>query len=615
MPNLPRRVLLLASAVLGSASVAEPAFEHGVSSFGEFKYPPGFAHYDYVNPNAPKGGTLVLATNVNWNSFTPYLHKGTVAPGIDHSFGSNPFLYDGLFTASDDEIGTFYGNLAEAVQVAEDFSRVRIRLRPEARWHDGQPVTARDVQFTFEHIRDNAGFNVQSAFGMVDAVEVHGERELTFHLLDINGLNAAVVFSLGKIGILPAHYWQARDITQTTTTPPLGSGPYRVASFAQSRSLVYERVPDYWGRELGMHIGRHNFNVIRYDYYRDATVAREAFRKGLVDYWRETDPRFWHRGFNGPALANGWIVKRKHNFQYYVGILQGLVINSRREQLNDARVREALTLAFHHDWYHRVITQGFYTRPESYFAPSMFAATGRPSPAEHALLAPFADQLPPRLFTDPVGTPRVDGTSLNRANLLRARELLRQAGYRIQDGVLVGEAGVPLTLTFVIRTAAERRIVTPYVDQLRVLGFQARVRLVETSQYISIMREFDFDITFGQLGVAQPAGVEIVSYWHSSNALLPQTRNLSGIQSEAADAMIARVLNAKSRAELLAAQRALDRILLWHFLMIPLIPVEGPSVLYWDKFGRPPADAEFRTSFPAAWWYDEEKAARLPAQK
>lgn len=594
-----------------AAAEGEPVFRHGVSSFGEFKYPPGFKHFDYVNPNAPKGGLLVLATNVNWNSFTPYLYKGIVAPGISHEFGSNPFLYDGLFTASDDEIGTFYGNLAEAVMVAEDFSWARVRLRPEARWHDGVPVTARDVAFTFAHIRENSAFNLQSAFGMVESVEVHDDRTLTFHLRNINGLNAAVVSSLGKLAILPEHYWRERDITQTTTTPPLGSGPYRVASFTQSRSLLYERVPDYWGRNIGVNRGRHNFDHIRYDYYRDRTVAREAFRKGLVDYWRESEPRFWFDGFDIPAVAEGSIIRRQHNFQYYVGVLEGLVINSRRTHLQDVRVREALTLAFNYDWYNRVITRGFYSRPDSYFAPSRFAAKGHPTAGELALLAPFRDQLPVRLFAQPVGLPRTDGVGRNRAMLLRARELLRECGWRVRDGTLVNEQGEPFTLVFVIRTAAERRVVIPYMDQLRVLGIESRVRMVEASQYVAIMRDFDFDISFGQLGVANPAGVEIVSYWHSSNALLPQTRNLSGIQSEAVDALIMRVLNARSRPELTAAQKALDRALLWHFLMIPLKPVEGPRVLYWDKFGRPPFDAEFRTSFPAGWWYDTDKAARL----
>jgi microcin C transport system substrate-binding protein len=594
-----------------SLAVAEPTYKHGVSFFGKFKYPPDFKHFDYVNPEAPKGGTLVLATDDNWNSFTPYLAKGNVPPSIDHQYGSQPFFYDSLFHASDDEIGTFYGNLVGEVMVADDFSWVRMRVRPEARWHDGVPVTARDVQFTFQHIHDNSGFNLKSAFGMVDSVEIHSEREFTIHLININGLNTGVVASLGKIAILPEHYWRKMDVTKTTMIPPLGSGPYRVTEFEQSRYLVYERVPDYWGRNLGIHRGRHNFDYIRYEYYRDATVAREAFRKGLIDYRQETDSRYWYNGYNIPARDKGWIVTHKNNFQYYVGVLQGLVINQRRAHLKDARVREALVLAFHQSWYDRVISQGFYLQPDSYFVPSNFAATGLPSEAELALLNPYRDQLPPRLFTEPFGPPRAKSTGPNRAALIKAHKLLQQAGWTVRDGILTNATGEQLSLSFIIQTAAEKRMILPYIDQLRTLGFVPSVRQVEAAQFINYMRNFDFDFRFGFLAVAQPPGVEIVSYWHSSNALLPLTRNLTGIQSEAADEMLLKLLDARTREELIASGRALDRVLLWNFGMIPLRAVEGPSVIYWDKFGRPPKDAQYRTSFPAAWWYDEKKSARI----
>ena len=605
--------MLTATIAFGTTlAVAAPEFKHGVSFFGEFKYPPDFEHFDYVNPDAPKGGTLVLATAGNWNSFTPYLNKGIAVPGVNHSMGSQPFFYDGLFVPSDDEIGTFYGNLAEAVMIADDFSWVRVRLRGEAHWHDGVPITARDVKFTFDHIRDNSGFNLQSAFRMVASVEVHSDLELTFHLIDINGLNAAVVTSLGKIAILPEHYWREHDNTKTTQTPALGSGPYRVKAFKQSRYTTYERVPDYWGRNLGVNRGRHNFDYIRYDFYRDGTVAREAFRKGLVDYRRETDPRYWFNGYDIPARHKGWIVMRQHNFQYYVGLMRGIVINERRENLKDPRVREALTLAFDFAWYGRNISQGFHSRPRSYFGPPNFSAVGLPSAAEVALLEPYREQLPQRLFAQAFDLGRSEGKGRNRAGLLRARDLLRESGWTMRDGTLTNDEGEPFTLSFVIRTASDHRQILHYVDQLQRLGFQTRVRMVDSAQYINLMRDFDFDFSFASLGVAQPPGVEVVSYWHSSNAMLPQTRNLSGIQSAAADDMIARVLNARSREELAAAQKALDRVLLWNFDMIPLMQVEGPHVVYWDKFGRPPYDAEFRTSFPEAWWYDEEKAARIP---
>ena len=595
-------------------AVAEPAFERGVSFFGKFKYPPDFEHFDYVNPDAPKGGMLVLESSSNWRAFNP---EGVATPGAGIIMGSAPVLYDTLFVPADDELGTFYGSLAEAVMVADDFTWVRVRLRPEARWHDGEPVTAHDVVFTFDYLRDKLEKprkirdNLQSAYSVIQSMEVHGDRELTFHLHRLSGVNAGVVISLGKIAILPEHYWREHDITEPALTPPLGSGPYRVADFRRSSFLLYERVPDYWGRHLAVHRGRYNFDQIRYDYYRDATVAREAFRKGLLDYRQERDPRYWHDGYNIPARDKGWIVMRRHNFGTYVGLIRGFVLNTRRKNLRDVRVREALSLAFDYDWYERVITQGFYTRPESYFSQTSFSAVGLPDPAEAALLAPFRDQLPERLFTQPFRLTRSGGVGRNRDVLLRARELLRESGWAVREGALRNAGGEPFELSFIIRSVAEKRLVTPYVDQLHRLGFQTRVRMLEPAQYINTMKTFDFDISVHGVGIGQPPTLELVAYFHSRNAQMPLGSNHAGIQHDAVDAMVMRVLNARSREELTASQRALDRILLWNFYLIPLISIEGPRVLYWDKFGRPPFDAEFRTGFPDAWWYDQEKAARI----
>ena len=380
-------------------------------------------------------------------------------------------LYDGLLMGSDDELGAYYGNLAEAVMVPDDFRWARFRLRPEARFHDGTPVTAGDVAFTFDHIRENSWAGVRVAFSMVAETEIHNDREVTFHFHDTGGLNAGVVISLGKVPIIPEHYWRDRDISATTLTPPLGNGPYRVARAEQGRFLLYERVSDYWGRELGIHRGRHNFDFIRYDYYRDSTVAREAFRKGLVDYRTESDPRYWRHGYQIPALAKGFLVRRRHNYGMYVGILRGLAINARRERLADVRVREALTLAYDFDWFNRVLNDHFNARVESYFPHTRFAATGLPSPAELAFLEPYRATLPERLFTQPFELPRGDGFGRNREALDRARELLGEAGWTVRDGQLRNAAGEPFELTMLVRTSNDVRLLTHYADQLRLLGF------------------------------------------------------------------------------------------------------------------------------------------------
>ena len=582
--------------------------------FGEFKYPPDFDHFDYVNPNASKGGILVLPSDRDWRAFNP---ENVNTPGAGIILGAAPMLYDSLFSPADDELGSFYGNLAERIKISNDFTRVQITIRPEAHWHDGVPVTATDVVFTFNYLRNKLdrprkiSDNLQSSYEVIESMEVHNNRELTFHFRRGDDLNANVVVSLGKIAILPEHYWRDRDITQTTTKPPLGSGPYRIADAEQSRFLLYERVPDYWGKNLGINRGRHNFDQIRYDFYRDRTIAREAFRKGLVDFLQETDPRYWNTAYDIPAREKGWIEQRRHNFSTYVGLIQGLAINARRPNLQDVRVREALTLAFDYNWYERVITQGFYTRPESYFSNSSAVAVGLPDKDELAKLNPFRDRLPPRLFTHPFEPPRSSGQGHNRANLLRARQLLQDAGWTIRGSTLSNAKGEPFSLTFIVRTPDEQRSTTHYVEKLQRLGFKVRVRLVEAAQYTSIMKDFDFDFAMQGVGIAQPPTLELVAHFHSNNALVPHTSNRAGIQNDAVDAMITAVLNAQTQTQLIAAQKALDRILLWNFYIIPLIAIEGPRVVYWDKFGRPPIDAEYRTAFPDTWWYDNKKAERI----
>ena len=340
-------------------------------------------------------------------------------------------------------------------------------------------------------------------------------------------------------------------------------------------------------------------------------MSREAFRKGLVDYRQESDPGFWATGYDIPAKEKGWLVMGRNNFKPYVGIISGLALNTRREHLKDVRVREALTLALDYDWYNRAINYNFYDRAESYFPGTFLAATELPGAGERALLDAYRDELPPRLFTQRFALPHSSGFGRNRQALVRARALLREAGWEVRDGVLVNEHGEPFELAFLANTAGRQRTFLLYVNQLQRLGIESRIRLVETSQYVNLLRDFNFDVVATAYGIAFPPGVELIAYFHSRAAWTPQTRNLSGIELGAVDAMIRHVLNARTVEELTDASRALDRILLWHYYMIPLIGLEGPRVVYWDKFGRPERDAEFRTSFPDAWWYDPAKAARI----
>ena len=595
--------------VLLAASVyAEPRFSHGVANFDALKYPRGFAHFDYVNPDAPKGGTLVLATANKFNSFTPNIGKGINPPGL-HVI-ELAMVYDPLFWPSDDEPGSFYGNLVESVALAEDYSWTIFRLRPEARWHDGVPVTARDVKFTFDWIAEHGMGGVKQAFGFIDAIEILGEREIRFRFRDVSGLGPNNVMVMGKWPIVPEHYWRERDLTQTTLEPPLGSGPYRIADFQPGRYIRYERVSDYWGRHLGVHRGRHNFDAIRYEVYHDATVAREALRKGLVDYRVEAEPRYWATGYDIPAKDKGWLVMRRHNYMSYVGFRSGIAFNTRQEKLADRRVRQALSMAFDYEWGNRTLNHGLYDRPMSYFPGSYLAARGPPSAAERRLLEPFRGSLPAKLFTDAFELPRSSGFGDNRRALIDALDLFAEAGSRMRDGELRDQDGRPLSLRFVIRTASERRTLLPYVDLLARLGIRSTIRMVETAQFVNILNEGKFDVVFGNFGAGITPESGLRGRVHSSSASSALT-NWAGINHPAVDKMLEETLGARSMDELIAAARALDRVLLWNYYYIPLVGISGPRVVYWDKFGRPDEDPPFRTGFPDAWWWDEAKAQRI----
>ena len=587
----------------------EGQWQHGVSNFDEFKYGPDFEHFDYANPDAPKGGTLVLSTGFDFTSFTPFLPFGTpavgaLAPGI---------LYDALFVRANDEAFSVYGNLAKRVRFADDLSEVTVQLHPEAHWHDGVPITARDVQFTFDHVLTKAHSGVRAALSIVESVEVLGERELLFRFKRIPGLNKNSFASPATyVRILPEHYWRTRDLSKATLEPPLGSGPYRIGEFEQGQFLVWERVADYWGRDLAVHRGRHNFDHMRYELYRDATIAREALRKGLLDYRVEADPYQWRTGYNIPARGKGWLVMRQNNSKMGSGFQTALIFNTRRSKLADIRVREALTIAFDFEWTNHAIYDGFYVRADSYFSGTELAARGLPtSGAELGLLEPFRNQLPDKLFTQPFVFPKPRDAVGHRDSLLRARDLLAEAGWNVHDGLMVDADGQQLEIEFLGSSATAKRTLLRYMDSLRRLGIASNIRFVESAQYMSRFLQSDYDALLRNLPYGFPPGVEIRSYFISTTANTPNSANMAGISSPVVDALIDEVLGARSSEQLIAAGRALDRTLLWGYYVIPIIGRPEPRAEHWDKFGQPAIDAEYDTSFPDTWWWDEARAARI----
>ena len=515
----------------------ERDWQHGLSFDGDFKYPPGFAHFDYVNPDAPKGGRLVQAIGY-FNSFTPYIDKGLTGPGLVRII--EPKLYDTLLRPSGDEIGVYYGSLAGEIAVSADKTTVWMRMRPEAHWHDGVPVTAHDVQFTFEHIRDHS-IRYKAAYASLKQVDAISDREVrfTFHY----PVSLGTMTALGRVVILPEHYWRERDITETTTVAPLTSGPYRVGEYEIGKFIEFERVDDYWGKDLGLNKGWFNIDVLRFEVYRDATVQREAFRKGLLDVFNEPNAAMWVTGYD---TQSGSLVQVYYTYQHYGGILSALAYNQTKEHFQDVRVREALYLAFDWDWTNEVFDYGVYEKPQSFFHGTFLAATGLPSEEELELLAPFRGQLPERVFLEaPFAGSAIDKMSRREA-LLRARGLLAEAGWAFRDGWLENEKGEAFEIEFLVSTRDSQRLRLPYVEHLKRLGIKAHVRLVESAQYVNRLRLGKVDAVSGKLPIAIPPSLEVPAWFGSRSRALA---NFAHLSSPIVDALIAKLLSATTREE------------------------------------------------------------------
>ncbi len=584
--------------------VDELQWQHGVSFFGDFKYPPGFSHFDYVNPDAPKGGKLVRGASIRWNSFTPNIIKGRIAPV---NILGEMSLYDSLMWPSGDEVGVYYGNLAESIAVSDDSTEVRIRLRPEARWHDGVPVTGRDIKFSFEHLRANGGASIRAAFHSLEAVIILEEKEVLVCFRQPVNLNSMTTL-LGKPAMLPEHYWRERDITETTLEPPLGSGPYRIGDFKAGKYIELVRVTDYWGKDLGIHRGRHNLDVLRFETYRDATVRRESLKKGLLDVFTESNAAQWVSGYDQDKIERGVLRQYKRHWLQYVGAFRALGFNQEKERFTDVRVREALTLAFDLKWINDVLFYGVYEMPESYFHGTSLAATGLPSAAELALLEPYREQLPEQVFTTAPFAASDHAALEGRDAIIEAQKLLAHSGWNISDGALRNAAGAPFEVKFLVSDAEAQAVLLPYQQQLRRLGISSEIRLLEAAQYFNLLRKGDYDAVFGNLGFSFPPAAEVRAFLHSSSQGI---YNFARLASPVLDALSDRVMNADSRESLTAATRALDRVLFWQFYFVPVRVIEPARVMMWNKFGQPSTVAPYVSGFPATWWWDEEKAQRV----
>ncbi len=577
------------------------SFRHGIAFFHELKYPSDFTHFDYLYPNAPKGGALVLSTASAFNNLAP-LVEGAI--GVPTRFG---FSSDTLLIRAGDEISAFYGRLADGIAVTDDRLAIVFRIHPDARWRDGVPITSDDVVFTLDALRQQ----IQSGmyFDFIRDVEPLDDRHVAVHLHTPLTLNNVIMMQF--TAILPAHYWRERDPTRVTLEPPVSSGPYEIADIKQSRHVTWKRDPDYWGSDIPVNRGRYNFDTVRYDVYRDATVTREAFRKGLIDIFTEPDVRYWHRSYDIPALDKGWIRKIHRKFGIEVGVRSAIALNVRRDKFQDRRVRRALTLAMDFEWQNRTLHYGYRKRAHSYWPDTMLAATDLPSGDELALLEPHRADLPPELFARPFRFQEVATPQARRETLLQARQLLREAGWRVEGGALRNTAGNAFELVFLSQNPEDARTLLPYLEALKQLGIEGSVQLVDSTRYINLVRGFQFDAVLMNRDILMPPVIELKATYHSEAATVPLTRNLAGIADPVLDSLVMQANLATTLDQMVAACRAIDRVLLWQYYQIPLYAVGPRRTVHWDKFGIPAFEPDYWPAFPDGWWYDREKAARI----
>jgi microcin C transport system substrate-binding protein len=593
------------------AHAASPAWRHGVSHFGDLKYPSGFKQFDYVNAKAPKGGaarTIMLGTFDNFNIAVGGV-KGTLFLAID-------LIHDTLLVPALDEVSSEYGLLAEAVSYPDDFSLATYRLRAQAKWHDGKPVTPDDVIFSFDALKK---FSPQAAanYRHVVKAEKTGDREVTF-VFDRPG-NHTQPQIVGHLTILPKEWWagtdangKKRNIGETTLEPPMSSGPYRIKEFSPGRTVVIERVKDYWGRNLNVNIGRDNFDELRFEYFRDATVAIEAFKADLVDWRTENSAKNWATAYDFAAVSEKRVILEEfpiHNFS----LMQGFAFNIRREKFKDPRVRLAFNYAFDFEETNKQMFFGQYKRITSYFQGTELASSGLPSGRELELLNTVRDKVPPEVFkkvyTNPVG----GSPTAVRRNLREAVRLFKEAGYEVRNQQLVnGKTGEPFTVEFLGNNALFERVFLFYKPSLVRLGIDVSVRTVDEPQYENRLRSWDFDIITYAWDESLLPGAEQRGYWGSQAADQPGSENVIGIKNPAVDAMIEKVVFAKSHDDLVAATRALDRVLLWNYYVVPQWSYYKLRTARWDRFSHPsPLPRYGMAGFPALWWWDAEKAAKV----
>jgi microcin C transport system substrate-binding protein len=593
-------IVTLLAAIAGGvpgAKAQDPAPVHGLSLMGKPALPPDFPNFPYVNPNAPKGGEVALGAVGTFDSFNPFIVRGTAA--VDTSR-----IWDTLLRTNPDEIEGAYGHLVESIELAPDGRGVTYNLRPQAHFHDGVPVTADDVVWTFNTLREKGKPFYRQYYADVDTVVAEGPRRVTFHF---KKANRELPLILGEMAVLPKHWWEGRDFERPLTDPPLGSGPYRIGHFEFGRTFSLERVKDYWAADLPTAKGLANFDRRHTEYFRDATVEMEAFKAGQIDYREEMIAKQWATAYDFPAVEKGLVKKMRFRHHLPTG-MQGFGMNIRRPLFSDVRVREALALVFDFEWCNANLFYGEYTRANSFFSNSELASSGVPEGDELALLDQYRAKLPPALFTQPFKLPVTDGSGNNRDQLRRALHLLEEAGWKVRDRKLVDRDGKPFSFEILLGQPAFERVALPYVQWLTRLGIDARVRTVDPAQYQRLMDQFDFDMTVVAIGESDSPGNEQTGFWTCASAKMEGSDNLMGICDPVVDSLVSRVVAAPDRPHLVTAVRALDRVLLWGWYLVPHWYLQSVRVAFWDRFGWPEQPVRTGVAFDS-WWVDKARAA------
>ena len=584
----------------GSAAPGQAIRTHAMSLLGEPALPANFTHFPWVNPDAPKGGEIALTAIGTYDSFNHFIIRGTGAVGLG-------LIYDTLLKESADEASTEYPYLAQWIELPADRMGVTFELNPAARWHDGRPVTAADVVFTFNTLRTHGRPFFRSYYADVTEVVADSERRVTFRFR--SNENRELPLILGQMPVLPQHWWASRDFTRPILEAPLGSGAYRIERFDAGRSIVYRRVEDWWARDLPSLKGTQNFGAYRYEYFRDNTVALEAFKAGQIDFRTENIARDWATAYDFPARRRGLVKLDEIRHQLPTG-MQAFAMNNRRPLFQDVRVRRAMVEMFDYEWMNANLFFGAYARTNSYFSNSELASSGLPQGRELEILERFRGRVPAEVFTSEFRLPVTDGSGNNRDGIRRALTLLQQAGWTVRDRRLVNAQGQRFEFEILLNTPSFERVALPYVQWLERLGMSVRVRTVDPAQYQTRIDAFDFDMTVDSMGQSLSPGNEQRDYFTCAKARENGSQNVAGICDPTIDELVELVVNAPDRAELVARTRALDRVLLWNHFVVPHWHIQTFRIAHWDKFGRPERNPRYALGLDS-WWIDPARERAL----